>query len=146
MIEVKPFDLERDAESFIQLINRSKEYLQKHGVDRIGMTKDGLRLLDQNVRVYLLWNGDQIVGEIDLFFIEGDKAELGFWLAEDMTGKGVMSELLPRFCRDSGVKELVVHTANPAAVRVCVKTGFTHVPGQTVTCLGRELECYYWKK
>jgi RimJ/RimL family protein N-acetyltransferase len=69
-------------------------------------------------------------GDIGLFKISGHKAEMGYWLARDYWGRGIMTGVVKevvRFAfRELGIRRVYAHvfTYNPASVRVLEKAGF----------------------
>ena len=74
--------------------------------------------------------GSEVVGGLGLRNIEGHKAELGYWLAEQHWGKGIMSKAVKLVC-NFGFNKLklqriyaTVFIQNKASARVLEKMGF----------------------
>ncbi len=74
--------------------------------------------------------GGEVAGSIGLRYIEGHKAELGYWLAEKHWGKGIMTKavrLASRYAfRQLKLRRLyaTAFTSNKASTRVLEKSGF----------------------
>lgn len=75
-----------------------------------------------------------VIGGIGAFLrsgLKGHRDEIGYWLAEPFRGKGLMTEVVTRFCeflfetRPELLRlEAKVHHYNPASARVLEKAGF----------------------
>ncbi len=74
--------------------------------------------------------GGKVAGSVGLRYIEGHKAELGYWLAEKHWGRGIMTEavrLASRYAfQQLGLRRLyaTAFTSNKASTRVLEKSGF----------------------
>lgn len=74
-----------------------------------------------------------LIGAIGVFIGDSGAPTLGYWLAREAAGQGLMSEAVATVLRDSGVKEHRTIEAsafidNPASSRVLQKTGFIELP------------------
>jgi ribosomal-protein-alanine N-acetyltransferase len=85
----------------------------------------------------LLTDEGAIAGRINLVYIAGGRAELGYRIGRDFAGRGVATEAVRRVCElarsDYGLKHLRAETTvdNPASRAVLLRNGFTIV-GETI--------------
>ena len=72
---------------------------------------------------------DRPVGNLPVT-VQGDRAEIAYWLAPDARGRGLLAEasaLVLSWLRSTGVAlaELEIHPGNEASIRAAKRAGFT---------------------
>ncbi len=93
---------------------------------------------------------DSILGRFNLLGIEGDAAELGYRVAQEVAGRGKATEATKELCRlaaaEFGLRRIRARTTldNVASQKVLAKSGFlpigtTEIHGQPATLYEREL-------
>jgi len=83
-------------------------------------------LVDPAVRTMTIVCDDRVAGSILSWDASGRRL-IGYWIAQDLWGRGIASRALAAFLRLEGVRPLHAHVAkhNPASLRVLLKCGFT---------------------
>jgi len=76
-------------------------------------------------------NNGELIGGTGIFGLtQGEKAEIGYWVAKPYWGKGIVTEVVRRLCEFSfnqyGLRRIFarVFDGNPASARVLEKSGF----------------------
>ncbi len=105
-------------------------YTMKHAKDWIAKNLSLYRKKKKTEVNFAIDIGGEVAGGIGLRYIEGHKAELGYWLSEKYWGKGIMTEAV-KLVSELGFKKLKlhrvyvnVHKGNKASARVLEKAGF----------------------
>lgn len=108
-IELRPF-ASRYAEELFALIEDNRDYLAhwfpwadktKTSGDLAGFIKAGRQqLADENGFQAGIWLHGTLVGSVGLHYINGwaKATEVGYWLAQDKQGQGVMTRVLAGLC------------------------------------------------
>ncbi|MBI2143970.1 GNAT family N-acetyltransferase [Candidatus Woesearchaeota archaeon] len=105
-------------------------YTMKHSREWVAKNISFYRKKKKTEVNFAIGIGGEVAGGIGLRYIEGRKAELGYWLAEKHWGKGIMTTAVG-LVTDYAVKQLrlrrlyaTVFTSNKASARVLEKSGF----------------------
>ena len=132
-----------DAARLFGLINRNREYLRKFlpWVDYSKTIKDSEDFIRESQQMikegkglnFCLLYKNKIGGTIGLHYIDkvNKKTELGYWLAEDLQGQGVMTRscrgLIDYVRNELGLHRIELRAAvdNTASCRMAERLGFT---------------------
>jgi RimJ/RimL family protein N-acetyltransferase len=127
------FNLDPDANRLAATIPRSAEAFTAHW-KKI--------LADSNVVVRAISVGDQLVGNITCFPLDGLHF-VGYWLGKEFWGQGLATRALELLLNEVTMRPLHAHvaTSNQASLRVLQKCGFVVRSVQLSPADGRNLEC-----
>jgi RimJ/RimL family protein N-acetyltransferase len=98
-----------DDKSYFRVQNENREHIARYG-NKIFETIEEVeeaRINPKGVFRLGVWKDDDLVGEVCIAEKEGDQAEMGIWIAENMTGRGYATSVmktatqyaLPRYSR-----------------------------------------------
>lgn len=137
-ISLKQFTPE-DSKAIFELIDRNRDHLSQFGDETATKYPSEKSVLDSitnpknpNKLRFGVWDDGQFVGSINLIPDENgeSKAEIGYYLGAEFTGKGYMSKavktLVDYAFSHLGYKSLFgnVHPDNTNSQRVLLKSGF----------------------
>jgi ribosomal-protein-serine acetyltransferase len=132
---------EADAPLLFETVDTNRDYIGEYlpWVDDTKSPEDSLAFI-RRVRAEFksgetvpagLWYGGELVGHIGIQDIRrGHKAEIGYWLAENAAGKGLMTKAARAMVRYSfvelGLVKLVIlaRTTNQRSINVARRLGF----------------------
>ncbi|OCA90821.1 hypothetical protein A8F94_02810 [Bacillus sp. FJAT-27225] len=111
---------------------RAEDYLTLAGIQKSISSMLESRETDEYYLFLIINNQDRIVGRAKVFTIDRVKgsAEIGFRIAEDQAGKGIMSQAVTQLEKIASMRlglwmlEAVVMEGNLASKRVLEKSGF----------------------
>jgi [ribosomal protein S5]-alanine N-acetyltransferase len=98
---------------------------------------------------YVLVAEDGVLGRFNLYRLQDGTAELGYWVAERVAGRGVATAAAGELCRlavsQHGLRELRAATsnANVASQKVLTKTGFVPAGPADPADLGGKAGAWY---
>jgi RimJ/RimL family protein N-acetyltransferase len=111
------------------IINIPYPYQEPNAAFRMSYVVQGFKTKSRYVFAIILRETDEMIGEISLH-LNGQNAELGYWIGEPFWNKGLISEAVKEVI-DFGFKDLdlqlihaTCHVENPASGRVLMKNGF----------------------
>lgn len=138
-ITLKQFTL-ADVEKLFQRIDKNREYLREWlpWVDDTKTVKDSKAFIqstleNKNALHCGIWYKGELVGAIGFHYIHptNKKAEIGYWLAADFQGKGIMTTAC-KMLIDYGFKKLDLHRIeiscakkNMKSQAIPIRLGFT---------------------
>lgn len=105
-------------------------YTMKHAKDWVAKNISLCRKKKKTEVNFAIDIGGKVAGGIGLRYIEGHRAELGYWLAKKHWGRGIMTQavgLVSEYAfRQLGLRRLyaTAFTSNKASARVLEKNGF----------------------
>ncbi|HIP23513.1 MAG TPA: N-acetyltransferase [Rhodobacteraceae bacterium] len=82
--------------------------------------------------IWAITKDDQLIGVISISPNEGGSGNIGYWLAPQLWGGGLMGEALApvvAYARAQGFKRLFadVHQGNEGSAKVLIKNGFSYI-------------------
>ncbi|RMG89207.1 MAG: N-acetyltransferase [Chloroflexi bacterium] len=133
----------KDAVPFFALIQRNRAYLRKYlsWVDWHKSIEETYRFFffvhegfyDKRRYNPLIFYRGHVAGTVSLFDVDmvNDKAEIGYWLGEEYTGKGIMTQAARRLLRfgfhNLRLNRVILRAAvgNQPSIAVAKRLGFT---------------------
>jgi ribosomal-protein-serine acetyltransferase len=134
----------RYAEAMTDVINRNYEHLRtflpwaRHDLtpeeEVIFIESSQVRYSANNGGDYLIFKGDTIVGACGYHYWDfmGGDFEIGYWLAKDHTGKGIMTKAVQALCHYAfdvlGLQRALIlcHPNNKASAAIPQRLGFRY--------------------
>lgn len=133
------------AEDLFHLLDRNRDYLRaflsfiddntrvEHEEQYIKMMLE--RQAEKTGRLFLIFIDGQLQGTIDLHNIDNEhkKAEIGYWLAEEIGGRGITTKAVKSICKfafdvlDLNKLVIIADVDNAASNKVALKSGFEFV-------------------
>lgn len=132
------------AEQLFQVIDENRMYLSKYlpFIDDTNTVQDETEyikiMLAQHARgtarLFFIFSDDDLIGTIDLHEINQThkKASIGYWLAQDYTGRGITTCCVQTLCdfafNTLDLNKLMIHAnvKNQPSIRVAERCGFTY--------------------
>ena len=161
-LKLKPYDCS-DAECLYNLTNKNRAFLRKwlNWLDNVQSIQDSLAFIQRCIThklscYFIMYNGNMIgtIGfvKIDKGWLK-DTAEIGYWLDEDMQGKGIITWAVRSFIsiviEENTVGRLLLKAIpdNHGSIRVAEKCGFECVDDrkETVDMYGETRQLLVYK-
>jgi [ribosomal protein S5]-alanine N-acetyltransferase len=108
-------------------------YTENNAEEWLALVAKATEQQGQPVHFAIRTGDDSLIGGCGLNDFEigkSHRAEVGYWLAKPLWGRGIMTAVVQRVCQhafaDFGVVKIIAHvsTLNPASARVLEKCGF----------------------
>ena len=130
------------AHEVFEVANRERTHLRKFldWVDHVQSIEDEVNFLkeiqcleaENKTRLYFIYEAHDLVGAVDLHKIDtlNNQGEVGYWLSQHVTGKGVMTKAVKLICAIAFNElklnrlEIRAQKENKASQRVAEKAGF----------------------
>ncbi|AHF74121.1 GCN5-related N-acetyltransferase [Candidatus Sodalis pierantonius str. SOPE] len=132
---------EEDAPALFHLVQQERAHLSRHLAwpETVRCEADTLATVRANRRayaagesaVYLVWLQERVSGVLSLNSISGSVGEIGYWLAAEMTGRGLMSRavlaLMTWYLADGRLDTFILRCGveNLPSNRVAQRLGFS---------------------
>jgi len=128
-----------DAEGYFQLVDSDRAHLSQYGDDTAGKYPTVELVLESIVHPknpdkyrFGIWDGETMVGSVNLTPLEGNRAESGSWIGKDHTGHNYAArarKLLIDFAfHQLGIEELIskIVIGNFSSRRSVEKSGYLY--------------------
>ncbi len=142
-LTIRPFEA-RDALAIYNLVDANRSHLRPwlSWVDTTETPADSEQFLRLSRRKWGnrdgweggIWQRGQLIGSVGYHYwdFQASTTEMGYWLAESHTGKGIMTRVIRAMTDDAlfdlGLNRVVIHCAvrNLASAAIPLRLGFTH--------------------
>jgi ribosomal-protein-alanine N-acetyltransferase len=117
-------------------------FMSENSTDKAAFLEKWQRFLtDPSINHRTIFVGDEIVGSVSKFVLEGD-AQIAYWIDKKWWGKGIATHALKEFLTIESIRPLFLGVAfdNIGSQRVAEKSGFTRIRTETSFATARQAE------